>query len=170
MAAGIDGLAAGTPRPKLDRIDPWALRAAIAIIAFLAFGYSFGPAGGCFADAFVVRHDPAEVLARTDAWINPPAYTRKPPIYLSGTLNTARIEPISAPQGSQFVAAPSPASKPSRPPSSTTMARLQIGPPRRPSRASRLAAEFAYALDHSGTVMLTFARPDGRPLANRRGR
>lgn len=165
MAAGIDGLTAGTPAPKADRRDPWALRAAIAVIAFVALGYSFGPGGGRIADAFTARHDPAALLARTDAWINPPPYTRKPPIYLSGLKYRDDSEPVTAPQGSQFVL---------RHTGKDAVETAFIGPQGEIPIAAKDAAtetstdrqsaqtEFVHALDQSGAIEL---RSRGRAVA-----
>jgi len=37
-----------------------------------------------------------------DAWINPPAYTRKPPIYLSLNENEPTLKSLTVPTGSEF--------------------------------------------------------------------
>ncbi len=84
MAGRLGNLTGGAPQTDGNATDPWALRAFLAAAAFAAFGFSFGPQGGRIADAFSVRIDTAEVLSRLDAWVNPPAYTRKPPVYLTG--------------------------------------------------------------------------------------
>jgi uncharacterized protein (TIGR02302 family) len=99
MAGQLNHLSAGAPQTDANRHDPWALRAFLAAIAFVAFGYSFGPGGGRMADAFSARIDPAEVLSRLDAWVTPPAYTRRAPIYLAS--NPAPGSPaVVVPNGS----------------------------------------------------------------------
>ncbi|MEZ5871260.1 MAG: TIGR02302 family protein [Nitratireductor sp.] len=82
MAKRLGELSAGIPSPDTDRLDPWAMRAFLAIIAFVAYGFSQAPQGGSIADILHPPSNAATILTRTDAWINPPPYTRKPPVYL----------------------------------------------------------------------------------------
>ena len=109
MAERLKDLRSGNPAPDANRTDPWALRAFAAVIAFAAFGFSWGHQSGSISDAFAPPQDRAELLSRLDAWINPPAYTRKPPIYLTRQVQQVSAEPdesdpaTSAPQGSDFV-------------------------------------------------------------------
>lgn len=112
MAARLDELATGTPAPDANRNDPWALRAIAAVIAFAAFGYSLGHQSGSIADAFQPPVDRAALLSRLDAWINPPTYTRKPPIYLTRQAanqstdqvdGAMSIQAAEVPTGSEFV-------------------------------------------------------------------
>jgi uncharacterized protein (TIGR02302 family) len=103
MAAGIDRLRAGAASPDLSRVDPFALRAAALVTAFVAFGFSLGPHGGSVADAFSPPPDRTDYSSRIDAWIAPPAYTRKPPIYLAASGDGADAPAREAPQGSEFV-------------------------------------------------------------------
>jgi len=107
LAEKLRNLSAGPPAPDANRSDPWAMRAFLALVAFAAFGFSFGPGGGRIADAFRPPLDVAELQTRLDAWINPPAYTRRPPVYLSGRQANPGAEgeasaAIEAPQGSEF--------------------------------------------------------------------
>lgn len=108
MAERLDDLSSGTPSPNANRTDPWALRAMVAVLAFAAFGYSLGHRSGSVADAFQPVQDRAALLSRLDAWINPPAYTRKPPVYLTRQAIDASLgdslPPIAeVPEGSEFV-------------------------------------------------------------------
>ncbi|MFZ1815070.1 MAG: TIGR02302 family protein [Rhizobiaceae bacterium] len=82
MAEGLDELSAGMARPDANRHDPHALRAALAILAFVAFGFSYGSNGGRLGDLFNPGEYRRAAPVRLDAWINPPPYTRKPPVYL----------------------------------------------------------------------------------------
>lgn len=83
MAASLAGVAGDMPRPRIPERDPWALRALPALLLIAAFAFSFGPFGGRILDGFRA-HAGADVLAaRVDAWVTPPAYTRKPPIFLT---------------------------------------------------------------------------------------
>jgi uncharacterized protein (TIGR02302 family) len=103
MAASLDRLRAGAASPDFSRADPFALRAGALVAAFVAFGYSLGPNGGSIADAFVGAPDRADYSSRIDAWIAPPAYTRKPPIYLPSAGDGEGATPRQTPQGSEFV-------------------------------------------------------------------
>jgi uncharacterized protein (TIGR02302 family) len=83
MAAKLHNLTSGSPKAKGDRFDPYGLRLFLPIIVFVTFMFSFGSAGGRLSDAFQFHSNPEKLLTRLDLWINPPDYTRKPPIYLS---------------------------------------------------------------------------------------
>ncbi|MCB1459305.1 MAG: TIGR02302 family protein [Nitratireductor sp.] len=116
MAARLRDLSAGMPSPDTDRLDPWALRAFLAIIAFVAFGFSHSSQGGRIADILEPANDTATLLTRTDAWINPPPYTRKPPVYLktpsqeneadrqaaAATVSDQARVPVEVPEGSEL--------------------------------------------------------------------
>lgn len=105
MAQNLKNLTGGGPQADANRIDPWAMRAFLATAAFAAFGFSLGPGGGRMSDAFAPRIDTAQLLSRLDAWVNPPVYTRKPPIYLSGRNKAGEAvddKPVGVPQGSEI--------------------------------------------------------------------
>ncbi|MCG6858957.1 MAG: TIGR02302 family protein [Salaquimonas sp.] len=102
MAERLRGLTAGAPKPDANRTDPRAIRAFVALLAFTAFFYSLGPSGGRISDAFRPATDPAELRTRLDAWINPPAYTRRPPVYLTGKQAEASAGSLEIPAGSEF--------------------------------------------------------------------
>jgi uncharacterized protein (TIGR02302 family) len=102
MAERLDSLISGTPAPDANRKDPWAARAFLAVIAFATLGFSYGSNGGGVMDAIRPPVDAQEVLSRLDIWISPPAYTRKPPLYLSGRQANAQQDTVLAPQGSEL--------------------------------------------------------------------
>lgn len=84
VAASIRRLAAGFPTPKFYRHDPYALRVVVAVL-FIA---GFFAAGGRHADllktAFVSTDKTPLVAGRIDAWIAPPRYTNRAPVFLTG--------------------------------------------------------------------------------------
>ncbi|MDM9649555.1 TIGR02302 family protein [Rhizobium sp. S163] len=87
MAEKIASLDAGFPQPDIASHDRWALRAIPALLIVVAFGYSLSTNGGSISDALQPRPqaqatDPA---VRIDAWITPPAYTGRAPVYLTAT-------------------------------------------------------------------------------------
>ncbi|MBX5242379.1 TIGR02302 family protein [Rhizobium sp. NLR22b] len=98
MAENIAALDAGMPRPDIAAHDRFALRAIPALLLFTAFGYSLSLNGGSIGDALQsapeqVAVDPA---VRIDAWVTPPSYTGRAPIYL--TADGSEQGPIGIPQ------------------------------------------------------------------------
>lgn len=83
MAAKLDRLGADLPHARLPERDPWGLRAAAALLLVVAFAFSFGPSGGTLGDAFRAHGGVAAPPARIDAWVTPPAYTGKAPVFLT---------------------------------------------------------------------------------------
>ena len=100
MAATLERVDADLPRPRIPERDPWGLRAAAALLLVVAFAFSFGPAGGRLGDAFHAAASQAAVPPRIDAWVTPPAYTGKPPIFLAAEQDQAST--IAVPAGSDF--------------------------------------------------------------------
>lgn len=84
MAETIASLDAGTPRPDIARHDKFALRTIPALLLVTAFAYSGSNGAGTIADAF--RWSTSGAAApdlRVDAWITPPAYTGRAPVFLT---------------------------------------------------------------------------------------
>ena len=102
MARRIAELDAGLPQPDIARYDRFALRALPALVFAIAFGYSFSNGGGSPADAF--RAAPVAMSTnpdlRIDAWLTPPSYTGRAPIFLTGREANAQIRTVSIPQNS----------------------------------------------------------------------
>jgi uncharacterized protein (TIGR02302 family) len=102
MAQRIAALDAGAPRPDIARHDRLALRALPALLFAVALGYSFSNGGGRVADAFQPA-PPAPSInpdLRIDAWLTPPAYTGRAPIFLTGQQAQTAAGPVSIPQHS----------------------------------------------------------------------
>ena len=101
MAEKIAALDAGLPQPDIARHDRYALRTVPALLLVTAFAYSLSNGGGSVADAFRT-HETAVSRPdlRVDAWITPPAYTGRAPVYLTG--NAAASGDISVPQFSDL--------------------------------------------------------------------
>lgn len=83
MASGLDRLGADLPHARLPERDPWGVRAAAVLLLVVAFAFSFGPLGGTLGDGLRSHSDTTVPPARIDAWVTPPAYTSKPPIFLT---------------------------------------------------------------------------------------
>nr|WP_245291188.1 TIGR02302 family protein [Methylobacterium aquaticum] len=83
-AATLARLRVSGPRPGMARRDPFALRAG-AILAAVAAAFVAGPeAGERLRAAFNWRGPPpAAPSFRVDGWIDPPLYTRMPPLIVT---------------------------------------------------------------------------------------
>ena len=100
-ADAVDRLQVAPPRPNMARRDPFALRAG-ALVAAAAALFVAGPeAGRRVATAFdwSVPQGPA-ALFRVDGWIDPPLYTRLPPLMIDLAAGEQRLK---APVGSTVV-------------------------------------------------------------------
>ncbi|PWL19669.1 TIGR02302 family protein [Falsochrobactrum shanghaiense] len=105
MAERLTNLQSGLPRPHIPQRDPYGLRAVVALLFVTAFAYSFGSGSGLVSDAFYIPAGKGEAAARIDAWVTPPPYTGRAPIFLNANTNvdtqaTASDEAIRVPQGS----------------------------------------------------------------------
>lgn len=99
MAGKLDNLGADLPRTRVPERDPWGLRAVAALLLVTAFAFSFGPTGGRLTDGFSAHGTLDAVPPRIDAWVTPPAYTGKPPIFLTADANQA-TPTFHVPEGS----------------------------------------------------------------------
>ncbi|RWM07221.1 TIGR02302 family protein [Mesorhizobium sp.] len=99
MAERLSSLGADRPRTSVPDYDRWGLRALVGLLFVTAFAFSFGPFGGRIGDGFVASAARDTVPPRIDAWVTPPAYTGKPPLFLTADANQA-AQTFSIPQGS----------------------------------------------------------------------
>jgi uncharacterized protein (TIGR02302 family) len=100
MAATLERLEGDLPRTRVPERDPWGLRAGAALLLAVAFAFSFGSLGGRLADGFRPAAARDTVPPRIDAWVTPPAYTGKPPIFL--TADPGHDGAITVPANSEF--------------------------------------------------------------------
>lgn len=101
MAERLKNLQSGLPRPRVPERDPFGLRAGVALLFVTAFAYSLGSTSGRIADAFNLPPAKGSAVARIDAWVTPPRYTGRAPIFLTaGSENRKAADPITVPQGS----------------------------------------------------------------------
>ena len=94
LAATLAKLRVGSPSPRADRSDPWALRA----LLLMGVGVLAAVAGDSAADRLAQAFrfgTPATAVstARLDAWVTPPAYTARPPIMLVDGSRTSAPAP-----------------------------------------------------------------------------
>ena len=101
MAQRLKNLQTGLPRPRVPERDPFGLRAGIALLFVTAFAYSLGSSSGRIADAFQIRPGDDSAVARIDAWVTPPRYTGRAPIFLTTASENGQASgPLTVPQGS----------------------------------------------------------------------
>jgi uncharacterized protein (TIGR02302 family) len=82
--ANATGLTSGPVRPAMAARDPRALRFAVILAALVAFFWAGDDRTARLASAFDWRSPSAAATPpRLDAWVTPPAYTGRPPIFLT---------------------------------------------------------------------------------------
>jgi len=102
MMRDVAGLKAGAPSPRMVDVDRYALRVAV-LVMLVASAFLAGPEKYArLAAAFDWREAAMPGASyRIDAWIDPPAYTGKPPVMLS--LATDQPQRIAAPINSTVI-------------------------------------------------------------------
>jgi len=102
MAEKLESLGGDLPRTGVPQRDPLGLRAAAALLFVIAFAFSFGPRGGSLEDAFRAVAFAETVPPRIDAWVTPPPYTGKAPIFLTSE-SSEKSALFTVPTGSDVV-------------------------------------------------------------------
>ncbi|TPQ52827.1 chemotaxis protein, partial [Prosthecomicrobium hirschii] len=105
LSRSFDRMDAGLPHPGLARRDRYALRTSLGLIVFVSLFTGAGERVPRITAAFSGAGLPAVAPARLDAWVTPPAYTGRAPVYLTGETPPA-TEPdgsIRVPEGSVIV-------------------------------------------------------------------
>jgi uncharacterized protein (TIGR02302 family) len=102
----VGGLRAGAPSPRIVDVDRFALRAGVLVL-LVASAFLAGPEKYArLAAAFDWRNSAALSAGyRIDAWIDPPAYTGKPPVLLklAATVDPDQPAEIAAPINSTLI-------------------------------------------------------------------
>lgn len=87
------GLKAGAPAPRLAARDPYALRFLLGLVVVVAFAVAGSDRGARVLAAFDWTSPAADTPpARIDAWVAPPGYTGRPPIYLTARAADAKSD------------------------------------------------------------------------------
>jgi uncharacterized protein (TIGR02302 family) len=92
MAEKLRSVQADGPGPKTYELDKFALRTLPALSLFIAFAFSTGSLGGRLGDIWYGAAAIPAVPPRIDAWVTPPRYTAKAPVFLN---TAAQIENIA---------------------------------------------------------------------------
>ena len=100
LLAALGNLRAGTPTPRLDTRDPFALRFLVALLFVVGFLTAGSERVERLGEAFRGGESAAATVARIDAWVTPPAYTGRPPIFLTGEAARPAGTQYSVPTGS----------------------------------------------------------------------
>ncbi len=108
MAKNLGNLKSGLPTPKIASHDPYALRALVGLMLFIGLSAGWGQWSSRIGDAFKTHSTTNHTQGRIDAWVTPPAYTNRPPIFLSRSKQrqsnqNAINKPINVPEGSKLV-------------------------------------------------------------------
>ncbi len=96
----IKALRAKWPSPGLAAHDPYALRGALVVCLVAAFAIAGPLSGSRLAQGFFPGFTGAGSLGQVDAWITPPDYTGRAPLFLNQTTGAA----ITTPTGSEITA------------------------------------------------------------------
>lgn len=99
IAKNLGQLSGGLPKTSVPERDPWGTRAVVALLLVTAFSWSLGAGGGSVSDPLRKHSNEVAVPPRVDAWVTPPTYTGKAPIFLTATANAER-NLFSVPTGS----------------------------------------------------------------------
>ncbi len=104
MTQAVAVLKVGTPSPRMVDFDRYALRAAV-LLMLVASAFIAGPEKYArLAAAFDWREAALPGASyRIDAWIDPPAYTGKPPVMLNLAKYTGQAQDIAAPINSTVI-------------------------------------------------------------------
>lgn len=104
LLADFSELRAGTPSPGLASRDPYGFRYLLLLLLVVTFAAT----GGGFdrlADAFrgaAIAAPTEQIAARIDAWAEPPGYTERPSIFLTGNTALEKDEAIMVPAGTEI--------------------------------------------------------------------
>jgi uncharacterized protein (TIGR02302 family) len=100
----VDAIRVSRPSPGMAERDPYALRFAVAMLAFATAVVAGPEMYGRFASAFDWRSDEAVAAvaaARIDAWVDPPPYAGRPPLVVD--FKTADPQTLNVPEDSVLV-------------------------------------------------------------------
>jgi len=92
----LKSLRVAPPQPDTAKRDPLALRALLLLLVCGAMAFFGNQAGPRLTEAFELRAAKIFKSARIDAWVTPPAYTRKAPVMLADGGKARSVEESGA--------------------------------------------------------------------------
>jgi uncharacterized protein (TIGR02302 family) len=104
--ASLTRIRAGLPSPRLVIHDPWAVRGLVIVMMVATWVAAGDERNLRIAAAFDWNGMLTPANIRVDAWVNPPAYTGKPPIILSSANKEGTVPasgPLAVPAGSTVI-------------------------------------------------------------------
>lgn len=159
LAAMACRLRAAPPSPRLDRRDPYALRAVAFLCAVIGLFAARNDAWTPFAETFrLPAASPSS--ERIDVWVSPPAYTGAAPRLVSGASGATdpadggERPPIAVPAGSRLTVRATGVDTPSARFIDATGAKTDLTPTAAPAvqEARDAATAFETSIDESGTL------------------
>ena len=104
MLAHVKRLRSGWPHPNLAHRDPMALRAIVGLLLTIGIIVGAGDAGQRLLSAFKPNFASAsETPTSLEAWVTPPEYTGRPPMFLTATIAANERSTLDVPIGSTFL-------------------------------------------------------------------
>ncbi len=100
VLAALERLRAGIPEPRLAVRDPFAVRFLVLLLFVVGFVIAGPERIARLGEAFRGGESTAATIARIDAWVTPPTYTGRPPIFLTGDAAKPPGTAYSVPTGS----------------------------------------------------------------------
>ena len=98
----LNALRSGFPKPQVSALDPYGLRALVVLGLFVGFNVAGSDRIARLSDIADFSGAKANIATRLDAWITPPRYTGKPPIFLTNDAVDTGGEPLVVPAGSEI--------------------------------------------------------------------
>ncbi len=103
LLASFGRLKAGAPAPGMAQRDPFALRYVVLLLLAVGFVFAGGERTQRIAEAFRgAAAAAAPAVTRIDAWATPPAYTGRPPVFLTGDGVRLPDGAITVPAGTEI--------------------------------------------------------------------
>lgn len=107
MADSLDQVTAGPPRPQIWPHDPFAVRVVVGLLLVIGYGTASGDHLARLKSAFRSAAAGPQPGLRIDAWVAPPAYTGRTPIFLTGDLSPETDRSVGrlyqVPEGSEVI-------------------------------------------------------------------
>lgn len=103
MRQQLADLRLSQPRSDIPERDPYGIRVLIVMLLVTAYGFSYSTQSGQLGDILALpkADDMSGDNLRMDAWVSPPDYVNRAPIYL--TNRTSEVEPIAIPAQSEVI-------------------------------------------------------------------